>query len=128
MKTTPATPHFLRVTQALALVSGLGFGFVDCGGRIEGGEPDATAEGGLVVCPASECSSGVVYAPDASEYEASSCGAESGPYFESGVPDTSVAETGAPDVGVSEAGFPEASYGGEAGGPLDPPDLPCRPA
>jgi len=39
MKTLPRAPHFLRVTQALAFVSGLGTCFVGCGGQVDGGAP-----------------------------------------------------------------------------------------
>jgi len=129
MKTNPSTtPHFLRVTQALALVSGLGFCLVACGGKIEG----ETVEGGPVGCPPGEvCSGGGVIAPpeqpvsDASseEFNCGACGAESGPNFESGVP-----EAGTPESSVEDA-FAEVSFGGDGGGgPLDPPDLPWSPA
>jgi hypothetical protein len=67
MKTTLRAPHFLRVTQALAFVSGLGLPLVGCGGET----PQDPGEGGLHqgvpmgTQPAPECM-GVCVLPDAS--------------------------------------------------------------
>jgi hypothetical protein len=48
MKTKRRAPHFLRVTQALALASGVGTAFLGCGGQVTAGGPppdgDAASE------------------------------------------------------------------------------------
>lgn len=47
MKTAIRTPHFLRVTQALALVSGLGIPLAGCGGEAFRDGPDGIEDGAV---------------------------------------------------------------------------------
>src|ERR1700683_5525597 len=51
MDTTPRAPHFLRVTQALALVSGLGTCFVGAGAVIVGCSSDQCGRDGSCFSP-----------------------------------------------------------------------------
>ncbi len=69
MKTHPRAPHFLRVTQALAFVSGLGTCFVGCGGQTESGEAeDASSSQYDTGVPL-----GVRAAPDAARFDCDGC-------------------------------------------------------
>jgi hypothetical protein len=76
MKTALRAPHFLRVTQALAFVSGLGLPLVGCGGET----PQGSGEGGVHqgvppgtqpapecngICDGGEVQTGISVAPDA---------------------------------------------------------------
>ncbi len=49
MYTQRRAPHFLRVTRAVAFVSGLGSCFVGCGGTLQGAA-DAAGEDGAIGC------------------------------------------------------------------------------
>jgi hypothetical protein len=110
MKTPGATPHFLRVTQALAFVSGLGLPLLGCGGGVVKDTDAATDCDG-------EC---VVVTGTRAEPEASVDDVVSGVVVDAGITmGVSAEEAGPPDSAVPDTG------GSFDGGPLDPPDLPA---
>jgi hypothetical protein len=123
MKKSNPTPHFLRVTQALAFVSGLGLPFSSaCGGRAE-------------ECKAGECED--AFAADGPI----ATGTLPGPGLDAGFEATPGGDVGAAgeaslgEAEVADAGFSDGSFGeaGDAtvrdatldGGPLDPPEMPA---
>jgi hypothetical protein len=113
MSTARATPHFLRVTQALAFVSGLGIPITGCGGTIEVSGNDASGN-----CDAADCSEaalpGVAPGKDMVDAGIQSLDVE--------VSDVTMGISAPDAVADVASDAPVMTFDG---GPLDPPDFPA---
>jgi hypothetical protein len=123
-----AVPHFLRFTQALALVSGLGLPCAMLVTACGGDESPSTSDGGNAEGSVADGYSGSA-ACDAcgiSSYDGGVLG--TAPYDGGGgiepAPDAGVAD-GFSGIMVSPDASADAEIEGGGGGPLAPPDLPA---
>ncbi len=132
MNTQRRAPHFLRVTRAVAFVSGLGSCLVACGDTIQSSVADASDEDGGVLCgpcgslpaPGTDAgedagfvgSGGVMTDPDATSPTDAFVGAVDGPAVPDGAQDLD-GFAGARDapIGPAEASDQDVSSPSDAG-------------